>query len=102
MLSNAHIERDCKLQLELNTGRERGKLQTDEISPPFLLQDSHLLQSSVSWHKVERKRRQLRIGLRCCRNDVVDKFSDVRHLVKSFSRMVQAVVDTLGFKYDNR
>ena len=89
-------------QLELNTGRERERLQTDEISPPFLHQVSHLLQSNVSWHKVKRKRRCLRKGLRCCRNNVFDKFSDVRHLVKVLGRMVQAIVDTLNIKYDDR
>ena len=38
-------------------------LQTDEISPIFLNEDSHFpppVGQCVSWHKVKRKRRQLR------------------------------------------
>ena len=46
------------------TGREIERLQqTDEISPIFLNEDSHFpppVGQCVSWHKVKRKRRQLR------------------------------------------
>ena len=69
------VEHSCTVCTMWSYGRERDC----KISPPFLDQDSHLLQCSVSWHNVKRKRRQLRKKLS---NHEKDKVSDVRQLVK--------------------
>ena len=63
--------------------------QTDEISPIFLNEDSHFpppVGQCVSWHKVKRKRRQLRNQKdyptikkhnAVAETDIVDRVSDV-------------------------